>query len=80
MSDRGKSGMSGRVLEERAQTRRASGVKLFCIQCMGGVVGQPGWGSAAREAKRCTSTECALYPHAFGRKRPPDKGPPTSPK
>lgn len=37
---------------------RAAAVKLFCVECMGG---------SAHEAARCTTRECFLWPHAFGR-------------
>lgn len=42
------------VLRSRAKTSRAAAVKLFCIECMGGV---------RADVRSCTATTCALYPH-----------------
>ena len=41
-----------------APTSRASAVRLFCIECMGGNRG---------DAKRCAESACPLWPHAWRR-------------
>lgn len=38
----------------RASTSRAAAVKLFCVECMGGVV---------RDARECEEAGCPLRPH-----------------
>lgn len=40
-------------LRVRAKTSRAAAVKLFCVECVGGV---------RQDVKNCTSHDCALYP------------------
>lgn len=42
------------LLRERAKTRRASAIKLFCLECVGHV---------HQDVRDCTATGCALYPH-----------------
>lgn len=41
-------------LRIRAKTSRAAAVKLFCLECVGGI---------RAEVRDCTSKDCALYPH-----------------
>mgnify|MGYP001616498666 CR=1 FL=1 len=41
------------LLRERAKTSRASAIKLFCLNCVGGV---------RADVRDCTSKGCALYP------------------
>lgn len=41
-------------LRTRAKTSRAAAVKLFCIECVGGV---------RADVRDCTATTCALYAH-----------------
>lgn len=40
-------------LRARAKVSRASAIKLFCVECVGGV---------RADVRSCTSTSCALYP------------------
>lgn len=39
-------------LTERAKTKRASAIKLMCLQCMGG---------SRQEIRACSSSSCALH-------------------
>jgi hypothetical protein len=53
-------------LGKRALTSKAAGIKLFCVQCMGG--GHDGTPLGGPDGVRlsvrdCTATTCALYPH-----------------
>ncbi len=41
-------------LRNRAQTSRAAAVKLFCVECVGGV---------RSDVRDCTAITCALYLH-----------------
>jgi len=47
------------VLATNAKTKRASAIKLFCFDCVGG---------RTAEVRKCTSTDCPLYPFRPGRK------------
>ncbi len=40
-------------LRARAKTSRAAAVKLFCLECVGGV---------RADVRDCTACDCALYP------------------
>ena len=48
-------------LRDRAKTSRAAAVKLFCLECVGGV---------RQDVRNCTSIDCALYPHRPYREKP----------
>jgi hypothetical protein len=41
-------------LRARAKTSKAAAIKLFCLECVGGV---------RADVRDCTSSACALYPH-----------------
>jgi len=41
-----------------ALTERKPAVELFCGECMGG---------RTREAAKCETSDCFLWPHGFGR-------------
>ncbi len=48
-------------LRARVPTSRAAAVKLFCIECVGGV---------RADVRDCTATTCALYLHRPYRVKP----------
>lgn len=55
--------MSDRLanLRVRAKTSRASAIKLFCLECVGG---------CRKDVRECTAADCALYPFRPYREAP----------
>jgi hypothetical protein len=52
LPDNAQTSEGSNALRERAKTSRAAAVKLFCLNCVGGV---------RADVRDCTSHGCALY-------------------
>ena len=44
----------------RSEKSKATAIKMFCRECFGG---------SQRDAVRCTTSDCFLWPHAWPRQR-----------